>query len=62
MSAELSVCPVCTEFEQTPHPIHTANKSQNKKYRCNKCGAEFWLRVTKEPNYKNFDKQEKKHG
>jgi hypothetical protein len=55
MSAELSVCPVCTEFEQTPVPIGGMNKSQNNKYLCNKCGAEFWLKITKEPDYKNFE-------
>ena len=55
MSAELSVCPICTEFERTPIPIGRNNRTQSHKYRCKRCGAEFWLGVTKEPDYKNFE-------
>ena len=58
MSAELSICPVCTEFEQTPEPIGKTNKAQNNKYRCPKCGAEFRLQITKEPDYKNFEEDQ----
>jgi uncharacterized protein with PIN domain len=61
MSAELSICPICTEFEHTPIPISKTNKSHNHKYRCEKCGAWFWLKVIKEPDYKNFEREEN-HG
>jgi len=59
MSGSLSVCPICTEFEMTPIGVK-ASKSLGLKYCCKKCGAEFWLKVTKKSNCKNFDKEENK--
>jgi transposase-like protein len=56
MSAELCVCPVCTEFETTPVPIKKSPRLGNK-YRCKICETEFWLKVTKEPAYKNLVKK-----
>jgi len=58
MSALLSICPVCTEFETSPDEIKKS-KRLGYKFHCKKCGAEYWLNITKEPDYINFDKAEK---
>ena len=42
----LTVCPVCTEYGTTPTVIKISKTGH--KYRCQKCKAEYWLKVTKE--------------
>ena len=53
---DVNVCPNCTEFEVTPRIIKHSNKKGYVKYKCPKCEIEFEYRVTKEPDYENFDK------
>ena len=52
----VNVCPNCTEFEVTPRVIMPLIKIGYKKFKCPKCCIEFEYRVTKEPDYENFDK------
>jgi len=46
MAFTLPVCPVCTEFGITPVVLKISRTGH--KYRCQKCNAEYWLKVTKE--------------
>jgi predicted SprT family Zn-dependent metalloprotease len=56
MAGILDICPVCTEYETNPKRIKHSLRLGNK-FVCEKCKAEFWLKVTKEPDYKYFDKK-----
>ena len=56
MSASLCICPVCTEFGITPDNIKQS-KTLGQKFHCRKCGSEYWLKITKNPDYENFNKE-----
>ena len=55
MSALINVCPICTEYECLPNDIKRSQKLGHK-FHCRKCGAEYWLKVTKEPTFENWNK------
>jgi transposase-like protein len=56
MTGLLDICPVCTEFETTPKRIKHSIKLGDK-FVCEKCKSEFWLKVTKEPDYKDLEEE-----
>jgi transposase-like protein len=55
MAGLLDICPVCTEYETTPKLLKYSVKLDNK-FICKKCKAEFWLKIIKEPDFKNINK------